>query len=230
MATGRPLRREKWRATGLLVGVLGLCACLGCAPDVPAWPIPAGLGGAFGDLMPRIIGIVRGGGATLLDTILVGGLGSVLALGGFYVALSHPNAGAEPEEAPTGIYPYSEGRAEDEEEDDPSDRRLISLGAFTHTLLSLKARLLPRRRAAPKAALARGAEPHLDARTRVEPGFAPAARRAAVQEDDPEEAEMYEDGAVARREPAPARKAPARGRAAEPAPPPPLRCAYHFPN
>ena len=211
LVTARPLHREKLRAGALVAGVLGLCAVLGCLPDTPAWPIPAGLGGAFGDLIPRVIGIVRGGGATLLDTILVGGIGTVLALGGFYLALRRPNAGREDDVTDSRASDYGHDEDEDEEED-AHDRRLISLGAFTHTLLSLKARLMPRRRPVRTVAgdMAAGA-PRLEPRVRREPGFDPDARRAPVDVEEPEEAEMYADGTVVRSAAPPPRKPAGRG-------------------
>ncbi|MEW6122144.1 MAG: DNA translocase FtsK [Pseudomonadota bacterium] len=222
LLTARPLRREKLRAGALAVGVLGLCAFLGTVPELPAWPIPAGLGGAIGDIAPRLIGAFRGGAATLFDAILVGALGLGFALGGFYLALGRPSAGAprDGQDRAGSLY-EPDSHEEDDEDEEPGDRRSISLGALTHALLSAKARLLPRRKAAParSGGLVREMfteERSGDVRGRVEPGFAPApgASRPAParpldDEDDDEAGDMPP--------PPPPRKSAAR-RTSEPAP------------
>ncbi|WP_127088879.1 DNA translocase FtsK [Aquabacter cavernae] len=220
LLTARPLRREKLRAGALAVGVLGLCAFLGTVPELPAWPIPAGLGGAIGDIAPRLIGAFRGGAATLFDSILVGAVGLAFALGGFYLALGRPSAGAprDGEERAGSLYEPDSHEEDDEEE--PGDRRAISLGALTHALLSAKARLLPRRKAKPArlAGLARemfAEERTPDTRGRVEPGFAPAPA-SAVREAASRPVADDEDDDVPLAPPP--KKAASRRAAAEPAP------------
>ncbi len=224
LLTARPLRREKLRAGSLALGVLGLCAFLGAAPELPSWPIPAGLGGAIGDIAPRLIGVMRGGAATAFDSILVGAVGLLVALAGFYLALGRPSSGVprQSEGRAGSLYEPDEGEEEDEE---PEDRRAISLGALTHALLSAKARLMPRRRA--KAAPAQGArlgglvrdmfaeERPGEVRGRVEPGFAPAARAAAPRGHGAHEPD-HEDADFDAPPPPPARKAAARRSEAPP--------------
>ncbi|MEP9379573.1 DNA translocase FtsK 4TM domain-containing protein [Aquabacter sp. CN5-332] len=231
LLTARPLRREKLRAGALTVGVLGMCAFLGSLPEFPAWPIPTGLGGAIGDLFPRLISVFRGGAATLFDTILIGTVGFACGLGGLYLGVSRPSAGVRHETSSTHNSPYDMDE-EEEEEEDPRDRRAISLGALTHTLLSAKARLFPKRgraRGSVVGGLVREMfapdERRPDPTGRVEPGFggrAPAA--AGLGGVTREEVESFEDEerAFAPASPAPTGRRAASGqkmaRSAEPPP------------
>ncbi|MEW6258189.1 MAG: DNA translocase FtsK 4TM domain-containing protein [Pseudomonadota bacterium] len=220
LLTARPLRREKLRAGALAFGVLGLCTFLGAGPELPSWPIPVGLGGAIGDIAPRLIGVMRGGAATAFDSILVGAVGLLVALAGFYLAIGRPSSGAPRQSEGRAGSLYEPDEVEDEDEE-PEDRRAISLGALTHTLLSAKARLMPRRRAkagtAPLALVREmfAEERAADLKGRVEPGFAPAARAAAPRGRDAHEVD-HEDADFDAPPPPPARKAAARRTEAPP--------------
>ncbi|WP_445322312.1 DNA translocase FtsK 4TM domain-containing protein [Roseixanthobacter pseudopolyaromaticivorans] len=229
LLTYRPLRGEQLRAGALTLGVLGMSALLSALPTFGAWPVPTGLGGVIGDLFPRLITVFRGGWGDGLDAFLVGGVGAVGGLAGLYFACRGSTAKRRAAEADAGD--------DEDEEFDETDRRLVSLGALTHTFLSAKARLFGRRRGraaggakgAPVRAAAIGAFARevfaserraVDDQGRVEPRLnagpaheAPAlggVRRAVVDE-------MDEDADMVPAEPAPraaaaARAAPARGR------------------
>nr|WP_132030421.1 DNA translocase FtsK [Aquabacter spiritensis] len=231
LLTARPLRRERLRAGALAVGVLGICAFLGALPALPAWPIPAGLGGAIGDLFLRIAGLVRGGEVRTLDAVAIGAAGFLFGLAGLYFGISRPAAGAARAEAETD--PDAD---EDFDAEDARDRRAISLGALTHTLLSAKARLFPRRdRRAAEPGLARRAmsglfaapPPPVSPQGRVEPrlggAFAPQVPERGVIAADP--IPLYEEEerafAAAPPPPAPPRKASPASRMARSDEPPP---------
>jgi len=130
--THRPLRRENLRLWAWALGVLGLCAVLGVLPVLGGWPINTGLGGVMGDLFLRAAGLASGGIAAL-DTIIVGTLGAIATLFGLMRTLR----GSSTED-------IAEALAEPDEDDGPEEQHgaAISLGAITHTFLSLKARLL----------------------------------------------------------------------------------------
>ncbi|MFG1420624.1 FtsK/SpoIIIE family DNA translocase [Roseixanthobacter liquoris] len=138
LLTYRPLRGEQLRAGALTLGVLGMSALLSALPTFGAWPVPTGLGGVIGDLFPRLIAVFHGGGSGGLDAVLVGGVGAVGGLVGLSFAC---RTGAPKRQAAD-----AEGADEEDEEFEDTDRRLISLGALTHTFLSAKARLFARRR------------------------------------------------------------------------------------
>ena len=133
LVTHRALPGEHLRIGALTFGVLGISALLGVVPTFGGWPMPSGLGGAIGDLIPRLVGVMRGGLTGTLDALLIGAGGTAIGLAGLYFACGRTTIPEEDEDAPRGGW-----------------RDLFSLGAITHTFLSAKARLayaLPWRRA-----------------------------------------------------------------------------------
>ncbi|RLP71533.1 DNA translocase FtsK 4TM domain-containing protein [Xanthobacter tagetidis] len=174
MLTHRPFSRARLRLAAWTLGVIGVCAFLSAMPRLGAWPTPAGLGGVIGDLFPRAAAVLRGGWGDPMDGILIAAAGLALALGGLFFALSGGRR------TPLGV----NGAHEDDE--DADDGTSISLGAITHTFLSLKARLFPGRRLPRIAMGGVGAfakemfaseRPAADTRSRMEPSL--AGRRAA---------------------------------------------------
>ena len=140
LVTFRPVPGEKLRAGALVLGVLGACAVLGTLPRLPSWPILSGMGGAVGDLFPRLLGVARGGMLGLFDLLAIGGVGAGVMVLGLYLACARLNVEADDLDAP-----------EPDQDLAPADRRAISLGALTHAILSTKARLFAWR-AAPNSA------------------------------------------------------------------------------
>ncbi len=233
LLTARPLRRERLRAGALTLGLLGVCAFLGSLPEFPSWPIPTGLGGAIGDLFPRLITVFRGGWATTLDAVLVGTVGFICALTGMYFGLSRPNAGVRREAAPRhSPYDVDEEHHDEDEDEDERDRRAISLGALTHTLLSVKARLFPKRsrgRAAAVGGLMRdmfASDQRPSATGRVEPSLGGRAAPISpvlggVARGDSEAFEEEERAFAPEPQPTPSRRQASGGRAARSNEPPP---------
>ncbi|HQS45698.1 MAG TPA: DNA translocase FtsK 4TM domain-containing protein [Xanthobacteraceae bacterium] len=138
LLTHRPLRGEQLRAGALTLGVLGMSALLSALPTFGAWPVPTGLGGVIGDLFPRLVAVFHGGWSGGLDAVLVGGVGAVGGVAGLAFACR----GGAPKRQDAD----AEGADDEDEDFEDTDRRLISLGALTHTFLSAKARLFGRRR------------------------------------------------------------------------------------
>ncbi|TDT96898.1 DNA translocase FtsK [Azorhizobium sp. AG788] len=180
LLTFRPLKGEKLRIVALTFGALGTSAFLGALPAFGAWPMPTGLGGVMGDLIPRLFLLLTGSFGSFLESAVTGLLGGTLALAGLYVAC-RPNP---PED-------------EAEEVDEPYDAEevergaMISLGALTHTFLSLKARLSGRRRSrtyVPSTPAARG--PAVSG-GRMEPRFAASAPAPVVPEAPVPDEETY---------------------------------------
>ncbi|WP_425532414.1 DNA translocase FtsK [Aquabacter sediminis] len=202
LLTHRPLPGEKLRLGALTLGVLGACAVLGILPRLGTWPIPSGMGGALGDLFPRLLGVVRGGLPSLFDMFLVGVAGGSAALMGLYLACGR----CTPREA-------DDPSVGEEDDGEPPDQRAISLGAFTHTLLSLRARLFARRKAPRVAALGGFAREVFASETRaretggrVEPRLGGGPDRGAPLARDVHDDEDEAPAAPAARKTAPARR------------------------
>ncbi len=130
LVTHRPLRRESLRVSGWLIAVAGLATLLGCLPVWGTWPINTGLGGVTGDLVLKAIFWLTGWPAPLGEV----GAGALAAVAPAF-GLMRPRRGSGGESI------ADPAPAEDDEEEDARGRALISLGALTHTFLSLKARL-----------------------------------------------------------------------------------------
>ncbi len=185
LLTHRPLGGERLRLVALTFGALGASAFLGALPTFGTWPMPTGLGGVMGDLVPRLVMVITGNWSSSFAAILVGAVGLGIGAGGLFVAC-RPTAPAEdggPEDEPY-----------DAEEEEVERGAMVSLGALTHTFLSLKARLTTRRapRVIKGVALARPLERRADPNGRVEPRLTPrpeappvgGARRDAAPMDD----------------------------------------------
>ncbi|WP_244644631.1 DNA translocase FtsK [Azorhizobium oxalatiphilum] len=201
LVTHRRLRREQLRVAALTLGALGTSAVLGVFPTFGSWPMPTGLGGVMGDLVPRLLVLLTGGFNAFLESVVVGAIGLACAVGGLYVACRSTTVEEEPVEEDQ---PYD---AMDEEVERGA---LVSLGALTHTFLSLRARLFGHRTPRGKPMAREAFEPARGASGRVEPrlggGRAEAPPMSARREMDD-----YEDDDVPAEAPPPRAK-PAQSR------------------
>ncbi len=162
----RPVSRHRLRLINWLVGAVFAAAFASCLPRGAHWPLPCGLGGVVGDAVLRLpmklLGITamethRMAAAAVLGTVA---LLAFAAAAGLVWRKAFDEEADEIEEEPD--------ETADEEEADGGDGIMISLGRFTHALLSFRARLirlLHRKsanedRGAPRAR--QRVEPHLD--------------------------------------------------------------------
>ncbi len=169
LVTHRPFSAERLRLIAWGVGLLGACAFLSALPTFGSWSTTTGMGGAIGDLFLRIADIFGTGATAALGHMIIGGIGAVTGAVGLFIAL----AGGRRNPLPVTSETWDED-GDDDAEDDEEDNATISLGALTHTMLMLKARLfgaglLPTRRrktvAEPPVNLAPGrVEPSLGGR------------------------------------------------------------------
>ncbi len=128
--THHPLARERWRLVAWIAGVLLAAGFASCLPASRAWPLPTGLGGVVGDALLRVPAALAGGplsGVTRLVIALVLGAMAVIALA---VAMGF------------GLHHPASAVAEDESDEEESERSSVSLGWLYHKFFSLKARLL----------------------------------------------------------------------------------------
>jgi S-DNA-T family DNA segregation ATPase FtsK/SpoIIIE len=182
----RPLGNEGRRVVYWVIATALMAAFASCLPRTANWPLPTGLGGVVGDavlyLPLAILGPLSG-----INRI---GLAGLFGMAAFYTFAVAAGLG---------------GRAQDEEEDDETDRDAasVSLGRIAHGLLSIKARVMrlinhrqSTRRLPPAAAASA-------ARQRLEPSFDGSARTTPEAEIDADVEEEEEDEAP----PRPARKA-----------------------
>ncbi len=152
LLTHRPFGRPKLRLTAWAVGVVGACAALSALPRLGTWPTTTGLGGVMGDLFLRIADLVGLGAAAPLDRLVVGGSGAVVAATGLFLAFAGGRR--------TPLRPLTAADDDDDadvDDDEDDDGTAVSLGALTHTLLSLKARVLGGRHLPPLRAPGRSA-------------------------------------------------------------------------
>lgn len=173
-------RRWNFRARRIGLWVLGsllVAAVLGCFPTTSTWPLPSGLGGALGDMVLKIPGLLFGGypsgfGAFVVGAILFAPAIWAMAIAcGFYWKQAAHQSGDE-------ALPF-------EADDEPAGAlRFISIGALLHLAYSMKSsikRLLPQRRVKAPA--------QANAAQRVEPGMvAEAPMQAPPMEPAVEEA------------------------------------------
>ncbi|HKF99601.1 MAG TPA: DNA translocase FtsK 4TM domain-containing protein, partial [Xanthobacteraceae bacterium] len=191
LTTHRPLYRERLRLAIWLLAVLLAASFASCLPRTASWPLPAGLGGVFGDSLLRLSVLVAGNGVLGLTRIVIGIVAGVGALVTFAIALGMAWRGPGEDE---------DDQTEIATTDDEHERRSISLGAITHGLLSLKsrlARIFTRRAALPRKV------PNA-ARLRTEPQFEDyhaALRDLEGEAEDGESDEQDEDAAATRRKP-----------------------------
>jgi S-DNA-T family DNA segregation ATPase FtsK/SpoIIIE len=142
-ATGRGIDRKPRRAGAWLLGALLAAGVTGCIAAPPTWPLPAGLGGALGDLVLKLPALFAGGYprgvvATVIGAILVGPAVFFLAYGAGLIA-REPAKTAAPRKriakAPA-IEMDEDSREEDEDEEDDG---VPALGALFHWWFSLRA-------------------------------------------------------------------------------------------
>lgn len=120
----------------------GSACAAGLASFLPVtsnWPMPTGLGGVIGDAMISLPNRVTDG-AYLGSAIsaLVFATGSIIALSAAATAVVTKEPTCEP------VEPRNSNRSGEEDETSEAGAALISIGALTHALLSVKARLMRR--------------------------------------------------------------------------------------
>ncbi|WP_445329411.1 DNA translocase FtsK [Xanthobacter albus] len=198
LVTHRPFGRARLRITAWAVGVVGACAFLSAMPRVGTWPTTTGLGGVIGDLFVRIAGLFASGAAAPLGQMLVAAIGGTVAAAALFLAF----AGGRRTPLKPALAMDDDTEDDDDEEED--DGTSVSLGAITHTMLSLKARLLggrslPSLTPSGLAGLARerlgGEASDSDLGGRVEPRM--SAHAAAEAPGAGEEAELEESELIA---------------------------------
>ncbi len=154
--THRRLERMGLRLALWFVGIGFAAAFASLLPVTDRWPLASGLGGVMGDALLTLPRKVSGGsGPIMLGTAVVVALCALLSLSassGFFI---HEDEDEDDE-------PETSTRARHADDDDHAGEPgwgLVSLGAFIHAILSLKAgvqRLFARRQqAAPVAAAGR---------------------------------------------------------------------------
>jgi S-DNA-T family DNA segregation ATPase FtsK/SpoIIIE len=182
----RRLERPVLRVLFWILGSISITAIIALFPVTEHWPLPTGLGGVIGDtilLLPKKFGL-DGATAQLVASIASGAI-SVLSLSisaGFGLSSSYPDStDAEPEH-------HSDRRSVDDEDDaDEPGFGLVSIGAFIHALMSVKAafaRRLGRKPDVTQSYAARDDEAPLyrGSMPRVEPTLEPVAARTVRRE------------------------------------------------
>ncbi|MGQ3674759.1 DNA translocase FtsK [Xanthobacter sp. TB0139] len=134
LVTHRPFAHERLRLTAWGAGLLGACAFLGALPHLGTWPTPTGLGGAIGDMFLRLAAIFSADTPNFIERLVTGIVGGVIGATGLFLAM----AGGRRKPLSASSTEWDEDDADEDEED---DNTAVSLGALTHTLLMLKARL-----------------------------------------------------------------------------------------
>jgi S-DNA-T family DNA segregation ATPase FtsK/SpoIIIE len=139
LATGRGIDRKPRRAGAWLVGAVLAAGVAGCIAAPPTWPLPTGLGGAFGDLVLNLPALFIGGYpkgvvATIIGAVLVGPAIFFLAYGAGLLSRDiRPAKSAQPRRRAAKA-PLVE--MDDDEEDDEDDG-MPALGAVFHLWYSL---------------------------------------------------------------------------------------------
>jgi S-DNA-T family DNA segregation ATPase FtsK/SpoIIIE len=201
LTTHRPLYRERIRLAVWVLGVLLTASFASCLPRTPSWPLPAGLGGVFGDTLLRLSVLLGGTSLLGLTRMVIGtltGIGAVLA---FAIAAGFTwHDRSDTDEA-----------KKDVAEDDDQERGAISLGWIVHGLISLKCRLARMWANRMKGERDLPVKPRLRAEPRFE-NYQAALRdlEHEVAEDDGEEDEEEEAPVAARKAraaPKPAKRA-----------------------
>src|SRR3954452_14852541 len=134
LTTPRPLYRERLRLVIWLLAVLLAASFASCLPRTPSWPLPAGLGGVFGDSLLRLSVAIAGNGVLGLTRIVIGiitGLGAVVTFA-IAIGMAWRGSGEDEEGEPEIVA---------DADDDEHERRTVSLGGIIHGLLSLKSRI-----------------------------------------------------------------------------------------
>ncbi|MFT0859303.1 DNA translocase FtsK [Ancylobacter sp. G4_0304] len=135
--THRRPNRKRARYLALAGGTVFAAGLAACLPRIGTWPLPSGLGGVLGEGVLAVPDALRSSWLGSFDFAVIGALcllGAVFTLPiAFGMGLKDPDAAED--ESDESFY----------EDDEPGGFSLLSLGALTHGLLSLKARLLPGR-------------------------------------------------------------------------------------
>jgi len=140
MLTHRPFDHDILRSGAWLLTALLAAGFASCWPRSGAWPLPTGLGGLAGDAMLRLPAALFGS-LGWMHLLVLGALFGVLMAAAFLAASGFGSR--EKEKAEIDFDEEDdEPAAPVDVEDDSDARRLISLGALSHALLSAKARLM----------------------------------------------------------------------------------------
>ena len=139
LTTLRRLEKPLLRLLFWVIGSIAITAIFALFPVTEKWPLPTGLGGVLGDAilsLPKKFGL-DGATSQLIASISAGAIAllSLSISSGFGLSQSYPDAtDAEPENA-------SDRRIMDDEDDgaDEPGFGLVSIGAFIHALMSVKA-------------------------------------------------------------------------------------------
>ena len=176
LATSRGIDRPGRRATAWLGASVLFSAIISCVPPPPSWPLPAGLGGVFGDLVLKIPAVLAGGFPTgwfaaLTAILLLPPAGWLFLISAGIMGRTPP---AEPGNSRDSIEIHDDPLFEADGEEHGSN---VMLGAITHWWLS--ARAFMHRRASLRTAARRqtqtgpcpGDMRALEDGIRIEPGF-----------------------------------------------------------
>jgi S-DNA-T family DNA segregation ATPase FtsK/SpoIIIE len=175
----RRLSHERLRVLLWLLGAVLTAAFASCLPKSPRWPLPSGLGGVVGDAVLRLPVFVLHtplAGMSRLVAALVLASAALFAFAGAAGMLWRDAAEDYDEEDEE-----DEAAADDDDEDNDGGWR--TLGFWTHTLLSFRARLgrlFGRRQRTPLPPR----DPAVMARRRIEPRFEGAAARYAKEDEE----------------------------------------------
>jgi S-DNA-T family DNA segregation ATPase FtsK/SpoIIIE len=192
LVSHKPLDREILRLVFWITGTLAAAAALSAFGSAGRWPLPVGLGGALGDLVLRVPDLFAG----LLGAWPARAIGGVLfaAFAIFALGAACGFGFHEPDQQPVPARPARRVAVHDPDDDEDDSPGLIPLGAVTHALLSLKARVTgllgPRAEAvaAPRAMREPAFEaPRPAAPARKPPAKAPPAKPAARPRPEPVE-------------------------------------------
>jgi S-DNA-T family DNA segregation ATPase FtsK/SpoIIIE len=189
----------KWRGLVFLLAVTLATAFASTLPRSEAWPLPSGLGGAFGDALLEVPAMIAGGSLHGFLLVLISAVLALATVAALAVAIGLRYVPAETDNA-------ASDDADDDEEDDEeaeADRASAWLGFITHALLSWKARLARFVRGTPRARLPAPVMPG----ARVEPRFDGVGRTVAPRLAPDDEDDDYEDEEDV---PAPRRRAASR--------------------
>ncbi|WP_454918136.1 DNA translocase FtsK [Xanthobacter sediminis] len=188
LMTHRPFGRAKLRITAWAVGVVAASAFLGAFPHLGTWPATTGLGGVIGDLFARLGGLLGIGAAAPLGQLVVGAVGGVVGAAALFLAFAGGRR--------TPLKPAANlDEEEDEDDEEEDDSTSVSLGALTHTLLSLRARLLGAHHL-PSLSPSRAADHGADLHGRLEPRIGAEPLRRGEEAELEEDAELIAESAT----------------------------------
>ena len=208
-----PKRALAWFGASLL-----FAAIAGCMTPPETWPLPAGLGGVFGDMVLKIPALFTGGYPTglLAGVLAVLLLVPALPLFAYGSGLLGRKNGFAAATAPAARKKVEEDAASFDDDEEDEDEGILALGAITHWWLSARAfvrrtsaKLHPHddfhlgepsreggwRRAAERVESAERAEARVSAagRARVEPEFFAAMVSDRSVPVDPDDQDVFDD-------------------------------------